>query len=1282
MRCPDDNEIQGFVEGTLPSGVRDVVAVHVEGCETCRTLLAELTTVAAADENGGGEPRGRYLLKSILGAGGMGVVYEAHDRDLDRKVALKLLSAEPGEGEERARLRLQREALALAKLTHPNVITVYDVGVLDGDLFVAMELVVGRTLRAWLASGAHSVIEVLAIARQGADGLAAAHAAGLVHRDFKPENLLVGDDGRVRVTDFGLARTLTVEPSSTRSVDSDREAVAVNEVVTRAGARAGTPAYMSPEQLCGSPLSAASDWYAFGATLYEALTGRLPFGPAGRRADASDAVPPSMLAAGIPPDLDDLCVRLLSADPASRPEGAEVLRRLEGISEGGPEAWPAPVVARQSQLERLEAAFQRVTKGRVAVVEVRGGSGMGKTALVERFTEGVVRRSGAVLLSGRCQRRRPVAFDGFDGLVDSLTAYLRSLPTTEASALVPAGMSALARIFPVLARVEPVAAAPRRVLEIPDPHELRRRGFVALRECVGRIAASRPVVLWIDDAEWADSDGAALLVALLAPPDPPPLMLVLGRGTDETGRADPSPLLAALRQGGAVESEALELLELDVQALPHDSGVTLARALHRGMTRATATGIAHRSQGHPYLLHSLVDHVASGGELDASAPATLDDALARVISRPPTPAASLLRFVAIAGGPVDESVAVRAAELAADVASEALRRLRADGLLRSARAGNVVDTFHERVREVVLASMEPAERRRHHARLSIVLLASGSEAPEVLVEHFRAAADVEHEAEFALVAADRAVQSLAFERAAELYARVMALGHGSPGELDAVVRKRIDALTAAGRWAEAARDRLRLAGRSPSPATSLELRTRAAEQLLCSGHSDEGRAILEDILRANRAYVPVTPLAALIALVLVRVVLVLRGYRPRAPRPMSDRERQRLDALAAAGMGLMMVDQLRGQYFQARALLAALAAGSPRDLERALFLETCSQSTGGRRTEARSRALLEMLKERAGREPSRYSEGFCDGAEAFLRFFLGDLEGALPLVGRAHQVFLECVGETFLVNASLSMHCRALMFLGRFEELRRRLAEVRREMQRVGDLHALASLVGSQSTIHLAADRPDLAGREIDEVAAILPKRRFVVLHFDHMVASAQRDLYSGRVDEAFERLERVWPRLRRSFFMRATMVRFAGCSLRGRVHLARAVRLTGREREGRLRWVEDVTRRLQAEGSSLPRGLALQLRAGVLACRGDAPGARRCAEDAERAFGELGMRVHEAASRLFRGRMSDGPEGEALVARAREALSSEGIRRPDVFAEMMAPGLSEVPRGERFFRK
>jgi eukaryotic-like serine/threonine-protein kinase len=214
----------------------------------------------------------RYVVIDVLGVGGMGVVYAAYDPELDRRVAIKLLRPSLlGDG----RPRLVREAQAIARIAHPNVVAVYDVGELDGAVFVAMELVDGQTLSKWLRAKPRTVPEILGVFRQAGRGLAAAHAVELVHRDFKPDNVLVGHDGRVRVVDFGLARGRGSAESV--AVHDGLAFSNLDEALTEAGTVMGTPAYMSPEQLAGRMATAISDQFAFCVALYEALYGERPF---------------------------------------------------------------------------------------------------------------------------------------------------------------------------------------------------------------------------------------------------------------------------------------------------------------------------------------------------------------------------------------------------------------------------------------------------------------------------------------------------------------------------------------------------------------------------------------------------------------------------------------------------------------------------------------------------------------------------------------------------------------------------------------------------------------------------------------------------------------------------------------------------------------------------------------------------------------------------------------------------------------------------------------------
>ena len=264
---------------------------------------------------------GRFVLLSTLGVGGMGVVHAAYDPRLDRRIALKLVNREAATGVA-IEARLIREAQAMARLSHPNVVQIHEVGVWDGRIFIAMELVAGRTLAAWLAAEERSWRDILAVFSDAGRGLAAAHAAGIVHRDFKPENVLVGDDGRARVTDFGLARGVHSDAhvdETWREPDDPLAGMTGPRTVT--GAIAGTPAYMSPEQFLGEPATASGDQFSFCVALHHALHRAAPF-PGRERHELADAVihgrriePPRIRC---PRRVHRALVRALARDPTRR----------------------------------------------------------------------------------------------------------------------------------------------------------------------------------------------------------------------------------------------------------------------------------------------------------------------------------------------------------------------------------------------------------------------------------------------------------------------------------------------------------------------------------------------------------------------------------------------------------------------------------------------------------------------------------------------------------------------------------------------------------------------------------------------------------------------------------------------------------------------------------------------------------------------------------------------------------------------------------------------------
>jgi tetratricopeptide (TPR) repeat protein len=273
---------------------------------------------ARPDQLARGTAVGRYVIMDELGSGGMGVVYRAFDPELDRKVAIKLLQADAAGESIGGQAWLQREAQAMARLSHPNVLAVFDVGSLPGDrVFVAMELVDGTTLRQWLKEEPRSWREIVPVMRAAGAGLAAAHATGLVHRDFKPDNILVGRDGRVRVMDFGLARLVTeIDPPQGETPDSQIEVKSPLAMhLTEAGSLVGTPGYMAPELRTGHAADARTDQFAFGVAVYEALFKVRPY-PKSAPKGSKPKPPPAD--SKVPASVVRVVMRAISPDPAER----------------------------------------------------------------------------------------------------------------------------------------------------------------------------------------------------------------------------------------------------------------------------------------------------------------------------------------------------------------------------------------------------------------------------------------------------------------------------------------------------------------------------------------------------------------------------------------------------------------------------------------------------------------------------------------------------------------------------------------------------------------------------------------------------------------------------------------------------------------------------------------------------------------------------------------------------------------------------------------------------
>jgi predicted ATPase len=431
-----------------------------------------------------------YDLLREIGRGGMGVVYQAHEPSLGRHVALKFLPPEYAGDPDRLE-RFRHEARTASALNHPHICTVHALGEHDGRPFLVMELIEGVTLQA-LAEHRPGVAEVARLVGQAAKALAAAHAAGVVHRDVKPENIMVRPDGYVKVLDFGLARSLP-------SLTEPGQAVL-----------AGTLAYLAPEQARGEPAASASDVFALGVVLYQLATGRHPFEADSARGvlqalATRPPVPPSRLNTEISAPLDGLIAAMLHKDARLRPTAAEVAASLAALAERRPDrpargAAPRPIVGREPELVALRAALAEADAGRARVVCVAGEPGIGKTTLVEDFLDELAAPDhGCLVGRGRCSERL-AGTEAYLPVLEALAELLRA----------DAGGS-VARLLKVLAPAwyaqVAVDAGPSRALSQQ----------ALLRELTGFLQETSrlgPVVLFFDDVHWADLSTVDLLAHL------------------------------------------------------------------------------------------------------------------------------------------------------------------------------------------------------------------------------------------------------------------------------------------------------------------------------------------------------------------------------------------------------------------------------------------------------------------------------------------------------------------------------------------------------------------------------------------------------------------------------------------------------------------------------------------------------------------------------------------------------------------------------------------------
>jgi len=841
----------------------------------------------------------RYRVVGEIGRGGMGVVYDAIDRETGERVAIKVLGGK-GDG----LLRFKNEFRLASRLAHPNLVALYDLVLTDEAAYFVMEHAPGVDLRRWVRSGSRTTSgptaadlpRLYAALTQILEALECLGAAGIVHKDLKPSNVMVSDDGQVKLLDLGLAGAHDT-PDFTAAL------------------LAGTPAYMAPEQIDGRPIGPATDLYALGIVVYELLVGEPPFsGPSRTVLNAQRnqyPLPPSDRVEGVPEELELWVLKLLSKQPEARFASARAARlALEEIgapagkqafNEVGSGQYAAlgdlTLVGRDSERALLDALYDRVRDGACRMALVVGDSGIGKTALAEAVAA-EARESGCVVLRGACREHESVTYNAFDAVIDGAATQVERLAAR--GKLTPAqladeaeDLALLARLFPVLrelhAGLPSQPAAPASMPAVSD----RERAFGVVKRLVERVTRTHPLVVLLDDLHWADEDSLALLSHLLAAPSAKGL-LVLATAWPQSAtpnaplerflahqRQSPDGLLTQLTLGPLGDREAAQVVEAAVNAR---------------VPRPTVELILREAQGNPFLLTELSRLAVDEGLLRP----TVGEVTRRRLSLLADDEKILVELAALAPAPVDAEIlhaALEAFSRPLSLESAGLRRLVGLKILREsgARAQQLdalhYDFYHHRIRETIRAGIPDGRRRSIHLHLADALKYLRPHDPESLVRELLLGGNEAEAARHAEAAAEAAMSRLAHARAVELFS--LALKHALGQPPSSRLRVRLgEALEGIGRFRDAAGHYIlgldEKGGGSVAGLRRIHVELRLANCLMHTGSMEPSGELIEKSLAALGHRRPARPRFIVVLWLLVRSMVA--GLWKRPPRPIYDEE--------------------------------------------------------------------------------------------------------------------------------------------------------------------------------------------------------------------------------------------------------------------------------------------------------------------------------------------------------------------------------------------------------
>ena len=1121
---------------------------------------------------------GDYRIVRLIGQGGTGDVYEGVDPLSGDRVALKTIPS----SDANSRLRLRREFRTVATVYHRNLCSHYELHANGPLWFIAMEYVDGTDLLSYwtsICSRPNANELAVRIAAQLMAAVSYLHASGVIHRDIKPANILVTESERLVLLDFGL---------STRS----RKPSAMSHYI------AGTRKYLAPELSRGEPATEASDWYSVGVVVREMLS--------------------SVEFDSVSSDLLQIADGLMRESIEDRFDQSDIASFLIGGDQERLLTYRLPqstFVGRTELLSELNRAFATAAKGRVVVATLSGESGSGKTALVERFLDLTSGTENVLISSGRC-------FGGELGLgaaIDSVSGDLVDWILSEGFEHTGVGASelrAMKRVFPAFAKLELNVVGDSNendTNESIDSAELRRIALTSFSKLICDLASKRPLVLFIDDLQWADDESLSMLEHICLNSALHTVLFVFSFRSD-------SQQAMAFTHRMLIDGAQVQVTQLVVPRMSEVEADSLALSfVPQLVDEGRLRHLTRHCQGSPYLLRELTRSLSRGDRDPVSL--SLTELLWRNVTSLADTPASIVKLLACATETVPESVVFDASGSDGADFRQSVQELKASDLVRTG-FGRSMMPYHDKIGECIREHLSESETARLHAALARAYERQSPEDTACIAVHHELAGNHVVSAKHYYDAGKSANKKLAFHLACIYFEKALRLGAWNESEEIRIRKKLADSLNDAGRPVEAAQLFLALAEKD----RSAELRLRAAQQLIHAGQLEEGHTAARAASQALGMRLSRNRAAAVVSSALSTARIFLRGYKVDCNVLVDESEVRRFYHRMELGGILMQTDNVFGIELFARTFLEAINTRNPVVVSISLCSHAIGLSYLGPMFKRRTETVLETVDAiRSAHSQVDDISHFIDFTKMMVHITRGEWQDAKPHaesgIATLRQHGSKYGGTQYSISAAESFHCWILYYLGQLDELSDLVPNLLLESRERGNRVFQSDLRGPYANIvWLLSDDHERARSEISQARRQWDSNRPTFQDVYWLFADVQVDLYLGDYNSGHRRLAEASEIMSKSgaaknVFFQTEFAHLFCCS--GLGVLAQGDETVLGDILKQLKW-------LKRGSSAWATALSLLHEAGLHKCREEPKESKIALRRAKDQFSDLGMRLFE----------------------------------------------------------